>query len=264
VSGPRRIVCLGPEFPLILEQLGVLERVVAVSGFTREPPAARALPKVGGFATPDLERVVALGPDLALTSTDVQAAAAAELIRAGVPVVAVTPATWDEVVAGVGLIGRATGARQSAIRALQGRMRTQMAEARREARLLPRRPRVWFEEWPNPLVAGIGWIWDLVEAAGGEPVPAAQAVVRARRAQDRCLSPEAVAAGAPDLVLAAWCGRRVRLEAIRGRPGWAEVPAVRAGRVLAVPDADFLQPGPQLLRGLARLRALIREAAGPG
>jgi iron complex transport system substrate-binding protein len=253
---PRRIACLAPELPAILDRLGVLDRVVAVSGFSREPVAVHGLPRIGGFSTPDLERVTLLRPDLAICSTDVQADAAAALLRRGVPVLGLSPASFAEVTAGIRLVGAAVGARRAADR-LAAQMERRLSDARRRSRDRSRRPRVWFEEWPEPLVAAIGWVWDLVVAAGGQPIAPAEVAARERRADGRRVDPAAVAAADPDLILAAWCGRRVRLGQISGRPGWAETSAVRHGKVVAVPDADFLQPGPQLLRGLERLEELF-------
>jgi len=165
---PKRIVSLAAEGPEILDLLGAFDRLVGVSGFARRPIRVRDLPKVGGFATPDLEKVMSLKPDLVITMSDIQAEAAASLVKRGVPVLALNAHSledvWRNILLVGGVIGRQAEA-EAAVRHLQAKL-----DALRRQTALPRRVRVFFEEWPDPLVAGIGWVSDLIEYLGGEDI----------------------------------------------------------------------------------------------
>ncbi len=254
---PQRIVCLSAETPEILFRIGAGQRVVGVSGYTTSPPEARRLPKVSAFATADLARVLALQPDLVVTSSDVQADLAAGLVRAGVTVLALNARSLADIAQAILLLGGVTGQLPQA-EALVRAFLDEVEALRRQAATLPRRPRVYFEEWPEPMITGIQWVGELIEAAGGVDLFADR---RSPAARDRVVTAEEVAARQPDLIVASWCGRRVRFDEIRRRPGWDQLPAFRHGRVYELPSQDILQPGPQVLQGARRLAAWIAEAA---
>ncbi len=259
VSGhyPQRIVSLAAEGPEILELLGAFDRLVGVSGFARRPEKVRDLPKVGGFATPDLERVLALEPDLVITASDIQADAATYLIKRGIPVLALNPHSLEDVWRNLLLVGGVVG-RQAEAQAAVERLQGELA-AIRDARPLPRRVRVFFEEWPEPLVSGIGWVSDVIEYLGGEDI--FRDLHERRTAPERVVTREEVARRAPEVIIASWCGRKARLDEIRARPEWQEVPAVRGGHVYEVPSDTVLQAGPSLLEGARQIQALLWRAA---
>jgi iron complex transport system substrate-binding protein len=125
---------------------------------------------------------------------------------------------------------------------------------------LPRRPKVFFEEWPDPLIAGIRWVSELLELAGGVDV-----CVESRGSQaaaGRIYAPEEVARRAPEVVVASWCGKKARAAVITARRGWGEVPAVRDGQLYEVKSALILQPGPAALTdGIACLARILAAAA---
>ncbi len=252
---PKRIVSLAAEGAEILDLVGAFERLVGVSGFTRRPAKARDLPKVGGFATPDLEKVLALEPDLVITMSDIQAEAAAFLVKHGVPVLALNAHSLDDVWRNILLVGAAVG-RQQAAEAAVTRLQEELANLRR--RYAPaRRVRVFFEEWPDPLVAGIGWVSDLIEYLGGEDI--FRELHDRRRAPDRVVSREEVARRAPEVIIASWCGKKADLDAILARPEWQEVPAVQHRHVYEIPSDIILQTGPSLLEGAAQLARLLHH-----
>lgn len=254
---PQRIVSLAAEGPEILDLLGAFDRLVGASSFARRPEKVRNLPKIGGFATPDLEKVLALEPDLVITTSDVQADAAAHLIKRGIPVLALHPHSLEDVWRNILLVGGAVG-RQVEAQAAVARLQEELA-AIRYTRPLPRRVRVFFEEWPDPLVAGIGWVSDLIDYLGGEDV---FRELRTRRtAPERVVTREEVARRAPEVIIASWCGKKARLDEIRARPEWQEVPAVRNGHVYEVPSDLILQAGPSLIEGARQIHAVLWKAA---
>lgn len=248
---PSRIVCLSAEAVEIIYALGAGDRIVGVTGFTVEPLAARRKPKVSGFSSVNYDKVEALRPDLVITFSDVQADAARELIRRGHVVLATNQRSLAEIFATIELIGRVLG-REARGRKLTKALRKELFGLRART---SRRLRVYFEEWHDPLISGIRWVGELIEAAGGEDI---FPELRERsRAPDRVVTPAEVIRRAPDIIFASWCGKKVDKEAIRRRPGWAAIPAVRDDRIYEIDSADILQPGPGIMRGFRRLREIV-------
>ena len=251
---PRRIVCLTAETTEIAFALGASDRVVGVSGAATRPPEAREKPKVGGFTTFRLDKILALEPDLALAFSDLQADIVRDLVRGGVPVLALNQRSLMGVFQAILLVGGVLGSEERA-RGLVADMQEEMRQIREFSSVWPDRPRVYFEEWDEPPIAGIRWISELIEIAGGQDV---FPELRGRSdARGRVVDPAEVVRRAPQIILASWCGKRVDLEAIRRRPGWESLEAVREGRLYAVPSADILAPGPSLLRGLRTVHDVI-------
>lgn len=252
---PRRIVCLSADTAEIAFALGAGERVVGVPGTATRPPEARERARVGGFTTFRAERILALAPDLVLAFSDVQRDIVAELIGAGASVLCTNPRSLEEVEAAMLLIGGALGCPDAA-RALVRDLRDEIAQVREYSRGWPRRPRVYFEEWPDPMIAGIGWVSELIDAAGGRDV---FAELRERRAAGgRVVTAETVVARDPEIILASWCGRRVDRPAMARRAGWEAISAVRAGEIHEIDGADVLVPGPSLVVGLRRIHDLVQ------
>lgn len=253
-GGPQRIVCLTAESAEILYALGAGDRVVGVSGYTVEPPEARKKPKVGAYTTVNVERVSVLKPDLVVAYSDLQAEITATLVRRGMTVLHLNHRDFGGMYETIDLLGRVVGASRAA-EALVGRIRGECADVVETAAGLPRRPRVYFEEWDEPMIAGIGWVSEAVAMAGGDDVFVDRH--RAGSAKDRVVSGEDVRSRNPDIVFASWCGKKVRVDRIMSRPGWREVGAVRNGHVYEIKSAHILQPGPSVLTGMRRMSNLI-------
>lgn len=258
-SGPRRIICLSAETAEILYRLGAGDLVVGVSGYTTVPREARRKPIVSAFTTIRYERMEALQPDLILGFSDLQAGALRVLGERGYPVLLTNQRTLQEMFDTIVMIGRIVN-RGPEAEALVAGLQKDLDRVREASCGWARRPRVYFEEWGNPLITGISWVGELIEAAGGEDV--FPEMRKLRVAPQRIVRPEDVAERAPDVIIASWCGRKVRLEAIRSRPGWQSIPAVRYERVYEIKSAYCLQPGPILIaEGLPRFHAIFRSFA---
>lgn len=258
MSYPTRIVCLTEETTETLYLLGEGDRIVGVSGYTVRPPEARSKPRVSAFINARFDKIESLKPDLVLAFSDLQADIAAELIRRGYPVVTFNQRTVAEILQTIRMIGGLIGAGERA-EALASRLEAGLDDIRQRAATLPRRPRVFFEEWPDPLISGICWVDELVEIAGG--IPLFPELRTARLGKDRILDPQAVAERDPEVIVASWCGKGVKKSTILERPGWDHVSAVRNGRIHEIRSTYILQPGPaSLTEGVKQLQECI--AAG--
>ncbi len=244
VEAPRRIVCLTEETVETLYLLGEQERIVGVSGYAVRPPQARReKPRVSAFISADIPKILALEPDLVLTFSDLQAEIAAGLIRAGVEIHAFNQRDVAGILAMIRMLGRLIGASEAAenlARTFEKRL-----DRIRADRAAGPRPRVYFEEWDEPMIAGIGWVSELIEIAGGDDVFAPLRTQKA--ASGRIVSPAAVIEARPDVILASWCGKKVRPERIAARPGWSAIPAIAKGHVVEIKAPLILQPGPAAL-----------------
>lgn len=258
---PQRIVCLTEEPTEVLYALGEQDRIVGISGFTVRPPRARQdKPRVSAFTSAKVDKILALQPDLAIGFSDMQADIAAALIKAGVEVWISNHRSIEGILGYVRRLGALVGAAPAA-EAYADRLAAHVAQVRQQAAALPRRPRVYFEEWDVPAISAIRWVSELVGVAGGDDIFPQRALAPLGR--DRIVADlDEVLAAAPDMVIGSWCGKKFRPEQVAARPGWATVPAVRDGELHEVKSPLILQPGPAALTdGLDRLHALIQAWA---
>jgi iron complex transport system substrate-binding protein len=257
---PKRIVCLTEETTETLYLLGAQDRIVGISGFTRRPAQARAeKPLVSAFTSADLPKIAALKPDLVLAFSDLQADIVRELIATGYNVMTWNQRSVLEILAMITTLGALVGKGREA-EALVERLERDLDSVRERAARLPYRPRVYFEEWPEPIITGIRWVSELIEIAGGSDV--FSELRGASLARDRIVSAAQVAARDPELILASWCGKMVRKDRIRARPEFAGLAAAREGRIHEIASTIILQPGPACLTdGLAALCEPIENLA---
>lgn len=256
---PRRIVCLTEETTETLYLLGLGELVVGVSGFTVRPPEARKKPRVSSFLDADFEKILALKPDLVLGFSDLQATLGAELAKRGVPVYLFNQRSLSEILQTVRIIGALVGVAQKS-EALAESLQANVERLAKENSSLPKRPRVFFEEWHEPLISGIRWVSELFEVLGADDVCVETRTEQG--AKGRIFTPEEVARRNPELVVASWCGRKAKREKIIARPGWSEVTAVREDQLYEIRSPVILQPGPALFTdGAAQVARIIRAAA---
>jgi iron complex transport system substrate-binding protein len=254
---PERIVCLTEETTETLYLLGEEGRIVGISGYTVRPPRARReKPRVSAFLSAKTDKILALKPDLVIGFSDLQADIARDLAKAGLNVLIFNQRSVDEILSMVLALASLVGASAKGER-LVGELESGLAAIRAAADLFPHRPRVYFEEWDEPMISGIGWVSELVGVAGGEDVFPERA--RSHAASGRTVAdPQEVVRARPDVILGSWCGKKFRPERVAARPGWAEVPAVRDGELHEIKSADILQPGPAALTdGVRRMHEIF-------
>ena len=238
--------------------LGEQDRIVGISGYVVRPPQARReKPRVSAFTSANIDKILALGPDLVLTFSDLHADIAADLIRRGLNVHASNQRSVAGILDMIRMLGAMVDASERA-EELVGALEAGLAEARTRADNLKKRPRVFFEEWDDPLISGIAWVSELVEIAGGIDIFADRRNQGA--AKDRVVTAEEVVAREPDLIIGSWCGKNFRPERVMARPGFDRTPAVQNQAVYEIKSSLILQPGPAALTdGLAELQRIIDQ-----
>ena len=258
-SGPQRIVCLTDETTETLYLLGEDRRIVGVSGFTTRPKEARQKPRISTFKSAKIESILELRPDLVIGFSYIQAQIAHDLIQAGVNVLVLNQRSVEEIFEMMLTLARIVDAESAGV-ALVERLRGDLARTADSARRFPRRPRVFFEEWMDPLISGIRWVAELIEIAGGEDM--FPHLRLERDAKRRAVDPGVVANADPEVVIASWCGKQVNKDTIRGREGWERVSAVRDGHLYEIKSSYILQPGPAALsEGVRHLHAILARVA---
>jgi iron complex transport system substrate-binding protein len=256
---PRRIVCLTEEPTEVLYALGLDDRIVGISGFTVRPPRARReKPRVSAFINAKLDRILALQPDFVIGFSDIQADIAQALIKRGIEVWISNHRSVDGILGYVRRLGALVGfAERAEAYALE--LEAHIERVRQQAALLPRRPRVYFEEWDEPHITAIRWVSELIGVAGGDDIFPERAVCSLGK--DRILADGGeVIRRAPDIILGSWCGKRFRPGQVAARPGWDAVPAVRDGELHEIKSPIILQPGPAALTdGLDAIHRVLRQ-----
>lgn len=260
---PRRIVCLSGETVETLYLLGEQDRIVGVSGFCTRPREVRSKPRVSVFNDADFDAILDLKPDLVLTFSDVQAQITRELVSRGLAVWNFNQRTVAGILEMIAALARLVG-KADAGRALIEEMVRGLDQIAAAGQLFPRRPRVFFEEWDDPFISGIGWVEELIEIAGGEVI---FPELRARgKAEGRVVNAAEVVERNPDVILASWCGKKVEKNAIESRAGWGAIGAVRNSHIYEIESSVILQPGPAALReGVCLIHEILAGVAlNPG
>jgi iron complex transport system substrate-binding protein len=257
MNPPARIVCLTEETVETLYLLGEEDRIVGVSGYAVRPPRVRKeKPRVSAFISADVPKILALKPDLVLTFSDLQADIVAQLIRAGVEVHAFNQRDIAGIFAMIRTLGALVGA-QAKAESLAASLQAKLNAVRAQAEELPRKPRVYFEEWDEPMISGIRWVSELVEIAGG--VDVFPELSRKKSAPERIVTQDMVIAAAPDIIIGSWCGKKFVPGKVAARPGFEVIPAVKTGWLREIKSPLILQPGPAALTdGLDALASIIR------
>jgi len=264
---PERIVCLTEESTETLYLLGEERRIVGISGYTVRPPRARReKPRVSAFLSARIDRIVRLNPDLVIGFSDLQADIARDLAKAGLNVLIFNQRSVQQILDMILALASLVGAAEKGAR-LVGELEHGLSDIREKARAFPRRPRVYFEEWDEPMISAIRWVSELIETAGGEDV--FSELSHSQSATGRIVSDaNLLIARDPELILGSWCGKKFRPERVAARPGWERIAAVREGRLYEIKSADILQPGPAALTdGVRRMHALLagylRDSVSP-
>jgi len=257
-SFPRRIICLTEETTETLYLLGEQDRIVGISGYTVRPPEARRdKPKVSAFINAKFDKIIELEPDLVFAFSDLQADIAAELIRRGVNVFTFNQRSVSEILEMILTVGRIVGGEERA-QGLVDSLTQGLEAIRNSAARFSFRPRVYFEEWYDPLISGIRWVDELIEIAGGDTV--FPKLRECQAAKDRIISPERVIEADPQVIIGSWCGRQVKKKTIIEREGWDRIAAVRNSNVFEVKSTYILQPGPaSLTEGIKQIHLILAQ-----
>jgi iron complex transport system substrate-binding protein len=258
---PQKIVCLTEETTETIYLLGEQDRIVGISGFTVRPPEARRdKPKVSAFTSAKLDKIAALKPDLILGFSDLQADIAADLVKLGLEVHIFNHRSVADIFRMISTLGGMLGC-EAKTKRLVAEFEEGLDKLKTATAKLPRRPKVYFEEWDEPQISGIAWVSELVGIAGGIdifPELAKQSLARDRIVKD----PLEVPRRAPDIILGSWCGKKFRPRSVAARPGWDEVPAVREGELHEIKSSLILQPGPAALTdGVHAIHSVIADWA---
>ena len=258
-SYPKRIVCLSDEVAELIYLLGEQDRIVGVSGFSNRPPEVRLKPRVSTFRDANFESIAQLQPDLIITYSDVQADITGEASRRGYTVLNCNQRSIAEILETIAMLARILG-KQAEGDELINSYTNNLERIASRAREFPFRPRIFFEEWNDPIISGIEWVEELVEIGGGVPIFPEHR--KCRKAQDRVVEWKTVVERNPEVIFASWCGMKVNVEEIRSRPRADEIVAVRNDRIYEIPSSLILQPGPAALSdGVAMLQDLIAKVA---
>lgn len=255
----RRIACLSTEAVETLYALGAEELIAGISGFTTRPARARSeKPKISGFSSSKIERILAVQPDLVIGFSNMQADICRDLAAAGIEVHLFNQRDLAGILRMVRTLAALVDRREEGER-LVAELQAHVDAVRARSANYAKRPRIYFEEWNEPMISGIGWVSDMIGIAGGEDAFADLAQFPG--AKERIIAdPEEVVRRAPDIIIGSWCGKKFRPEAVCARPGWDTIPAVRNGMVHEIKSADILSPGPaSITEGLTRLAALVAQ-----
>ena len=259
--GPKRIVCLTEETTEWLYLLGQESRILGISGYTVRPRRARQeKPRVSAFLTAKIDQILALEPDCVFGFSDLQADIASALIRQGVQVTVFNQRSIAEIFGMMFQVAAMVGQGEHGLTLIR-EMQQQLAQISASAASLPRRPRVYFEEWDEPHISAIRWVSELLGVAGGDdcfPELSVQSLGKNR----------IIAEGAeivrrnPDIIIGSWCGKKFRPEKVATRPGWTAVNAVNNSQLFEIKSPDILQPGPAALTdGVAALHRIVMQWA---
>jgi iron complex transport system substrate-binding protein len=256
---PQRIVCLTEETTELLYSIGEEHRIVGISGFTVRPARARKeKPKVSAFTSAKIDKILDLKPDLVLGFSDLQADIAAELIKHGVEVYVFNQRSLADISRMMRALGRLIDAGDKTERFVTD-LEDNMTSIRNRVATYRVRPKVYFEEWFDPIISGIGWVSEIIELCGGEDCFAENAKHQGG-AQRIVADPLTVVERHPDIILGSWCGRRFHPHKVGERPGWEQVPAVLNNDIHEIKSSIILQPGPAALSdGLTAIDKIISQ-----
>ena len=258
-QGPQRIVCLTEETTEWLYLLGEEARIVGISGYTVRPRRAREeKPKVSAFLSAKIDKILALQPDCVFGFSDLQADIASALIRHGIQVTVFNQRSVAEIFTMLYQVAAMVGQAEKGLALVNG-MREQLIAIEDAAAALPRRPRIFFEEWDEPHISAIAWVSELMGIAGGDdcfPELAKESLGKNRI----IASGDEIVRRAPDIIIGSWCGKKFRAEKVAARAGWEDVPAVKNQQLFEIKSADILQPGPAALTdGVAQLHRIVMD-----
>jgi iron complex transport system substrate-binding protein len=259
MSHYQRIACLSTESVEVLYALGAEDMIAGISGYTTRPARARSeKPKISGFSSAKLDRILALQPDLVIAYSNMQAEMSRDLISAGIEVHAFNQRDLAGILRMIAVLATLVDKQEQGAQLIAS-LQEQIAAAKTLAVQWTRKPKIYFEEWDSPMMSCIGWVSELIAIAGGEDAFADLAQFHS--AKERIIAdPVEVLKRAPDIIIGSWCGKKFRPETLAERAGWQEIPALKNGQVFEIKSADILSPGPSAItHGLPQLQKIIAD-----
>lgn len=256
MSFPQRIVCLTEETTETIYALGESDRIVGISGYTVRPKIARKeKPRISSFVSANIDKILELKPDLVIGFSDIQANIAYDLIKSGVQVLFFNQRSINEIYQMILLIGAILNKHKEAEELINNYKKNINKIKKRKKSFFPR---VYFEEWDDPLISGIRWVSELIEIAGGLDIFSELSLKKS--AKERFVDSKMVIEASPDIIIASWCGKKVNKGKIISRNGWNKIPAVVNKNIYEIKSPIILQPGPACLTdGLSKLVEIIDE-----
>lgn len=257
-SYPKRIICLAEEFTETIYMLGREELIVGISGFTVRPPEARRTkPKVCTYLEANYEKIYSLKPDIIFAFSDLQGDIVKELIKNGMNVFCFNQRSIKDILEMMLMIGNIIGEHKKALKLVKDITKS-LEKIQKESSSFKNKPKVYFEEWDDPMITGIRWVEEIIEVCGGEPI--FPELRECGLAKDRIIKPEEVVKRNPDIILASWCGKGVKKDRIRSREGWGKINAVKNNRIYEIKSSVILQPGPaSLTEGVKQISEIIES-----
>jgi iron complex transport system substrate-binding protein len=257
---PQRVACLSSDSVEILYALGQQHRIVGITAFARHPVGVtQNHPIISGFSCAKIYKIVDVKPDLVLAFSDLQRDIVQECAQAGLEVHLFNPRSLADIFRSIDTLGRLLNCSAQATQII-AQLQQQIELIRQSAAQLSYRPRVYFEEWHDPMISAIHWVSELIEIAGGQDVFAMLAPLHSAKA--RVIQPEQVIAAQPELIIGSWCGQPFKPDQVRERKGWHNIPAVTNGHLFDIDSADLLIPSlAAIMQGLPKLHQMIQQVS---
>ncbi|MFN4182501.1 MAG: ABC transporter substrate-binding protein [bacterium] len=251
----ERIISLAPSVTKILFDLGLEENVVAVTRWCKNLVDIGSRKQLGDCWNADAEEISRLKPDIVIGCIPYGEGVIESIVRKGLRFLALYPHTLSDVKMDILLLGAMLGRKERAENIVSS-MDEEIRKIQEKAKKLPGKPRVYCEEWPKPIIPASRWVREMVEIAGGIPIPV-------QRDEKMAISEETIIRENPEVIILHWCGagEKSRPRTVYSRPRWQNVDAVKAKRVFAIPDYFLNSPGPNLIEGLKILASLIQKNA---
>lgn len=253
---PQRIICLTEETTELLYLLGEESRIVGITAYTVRPSKAKIdKPVVSAFISGSIEKIKALKPDLIIGFSDIQAQFAHDLIKHGLNVLIFNQRTLNEIYNAMFMIGSLVGRGSDTENLING-WKSKLARIQSESEKSLLKPKVFFQEWDDPIISSIHWVSELISVAGG--IDCFQNKKDGILARDRYVTKQDVADANPDMIIGSWCGKPVDFNWVRNQEEWKFTQAIVNDRIFEIDSSLILQPGPALfLEGIDKLRECI-------
>jgi len=258
-SYPKRIVCLTEECVETLYLLGEQDRIVGVSNYAVRPKKVRKDKKVVcSFINANIEKILSLEPDLVIGYSDIQAEIAKKLIKRGVTVWINNYRNIDGIKIMINQLGLLVGKQNISIK-ITNQIDKEIKRIKDNSSKLSSKPKVYFEEWFDPIISSIKWVSEIIEVCGGENF--CNSINAGSLAKDRIISNDSeIISFNPDIILVSWCGKKFRKEKMVNRKKWNLINAVKNNEIYEIDSSIILQPGPAAITdGLKIINNIIQK-----